>query len=371
MSAATARHHALLTGAVAKGKTTHPALELVVIDLRPPSAIPTISAAGIGSIYVGPLSCHHVWVDKGGPSTRYAIRQEHLATLANLCPKSSYLTLEADESELTAEIVAESGALIGTWTLPLAGRRDLDAFPDEPSTLAVTATGYVWDALDVRDAAHQLAPFASMVCQADHNELRTATWAGAAQTQLDAGPADKPVSLPASALPVLARMGTAGPRIVLGETEGWLHFVQDSPETRATLHVAKLTAATDDIGRTFFHGMDSRPDAALRIPGDAVTRAVERASALSTHVRLLVRDGSLVIEAADGSSTQSVVASWIGSRVPTDEATVYETATLLSALSRMDSPSDFRLALPLTPNGLAYLSTRRADFALVPMADAP
>lgn len=354
---------AAMTGRIVKAKgSTHPSLELVVFDLD----AMTVSAANAGAIWVGTLGAA---VEPDGQMSRWAIRQEHLAALAGLCPtgpKAPTLHLDAQGAELTATIGTDDKT-IGTWTLPLAGARDLNGFPDEPETLAAETHGYAWEAGQLGAALSYLAPFASAdgTLQATGTYLATATWAGAARATvpLGAGEVTHTVVLPGSAVPIIRAMPGRAP-LAVSETDAWVHLRRFN---EGTLHIAKLTQATDAILPTYFGTALVATDA-VDLPGNELVRAIERASALATHVRLQVMGDELVVEAADGSSTQRI-ACYSGPGVYEANGSVYETGPLLGAVSRFDNSAEVNLYLPQPPRPLATIVQGSVAYALVPLAE--
>lgn len=363
LDAARVKALARRTGAVVKTKgAAHPALELVVFDLSEWPA--TVRAANAGAIYVNELVCAHVDPDAGGTNTHWAIRQEHLTALAGLAPSAAQFVLDASAGELTATITT-GDETIGSWTLPLAGRRELDAFPDEPEMLTATTQGLSFDAAELIEALAHIAPFATDhgTLQVTNGTIAAATWAGAARSAIETGPTEGMIALPGAAAPILSRLATdnQSDRVRVSETEGWYHLVQ-RPLHR--LHLAKLTAAVDAIMPTYF-GPALHRAAQVDVTGSALARAVERASALTDHVRLEVQAGTLVVAAADGSSEQTVAASFVGDEVVMTDGWVFPTSTLLPVLRLLDVPATVGLTLPTGPQALAYL----ASYALVPVAD--
>lgn len=350
-----------LTGAMTKGDThTHPILGFVVFDLRRRQAPPLALAAshlGVARIEMPAMTPEEPGTDD---PLLFAVPHDHLAKLAKLTPARGQVWIETVPGAVTVELASSSLASLGRWTLPTAAKRDLDAFPDEPTDLAA-AEPTVWAADDLARALAICQPNPVSHLQVSGSLLLESTWQRATcatSHPYSTGPDD--IILPAAAASVLTKLAeTADGNVTVTPGETWTHV--EAGHVR--LYLAKLANAVDDYRRLFFGETMAYPDGNITVGSGALTTAVRRASALFDQVEITVKRDQLTVAATDGSSSHRVTIDAPDITVPPAR---FNADVFLSSLAKLE-PGTIVLSMPNEGHPYAYLADAETTVALVPL----
>lgn len=356
-----------LTGAVTKAESrTHPILGFVVFDLRREQSPPLALAAS--HLAVARIELPAMTPEAPGTDDPllFAVPHDHLAKLAKLVPGKGQVWIDTTPSGVTIELATSSFDRIGSWSVPTASKRDLDAFPDEPTEVA-TGEPTVWASDDIARALALCAPAPSTHLQVTGSLLLESTWNRATcATTHPHRTADGTIILPAAAVPILARMaeGTDG-HVTLAPGETWTH----AEAGHARVYLSQLATAVDDYQHLFFGETVPPADVNINLGRDELLTALRRASALSPQVNFDVRPGTLVIGATDGSSHHRVDIT-NGPDMP--PVATFNADVFAKGLEKLE-PGAIILTLPRPGEGqpYAYVTDDETTVALVPQQRPP
>ena len=355
-----------LTGAVVgdpKGHT-HDILGFVVFDLSrrdgPPLAL-AASAAAVARIELPAMTPEAPGSDD---PLIFAVRQAHLAKLAQLADGAQVVWLDTTPGGVTVELARSSFDVFARWTLPQAGQRDLGAFPDEPMERP-SGSPTVWAAGDLSASLALVRPVAGQHVQIGGAVMSTGTWSYAVSTTTHPSQTTTDeLILPPAAHPIMlaaARSSEGNVELAPGET--WHHVTAG----RARIYLAKLAGAVDDIAETYFGSIPPAEHTVTAALPELV-QALRRAGAFTPQVRVTLQRDRLTIEATDGSSSQHLIVTGPDLTMP---PALFHADVALGALGRLRDHEPVLVALPSDGYPFAYVSDADTVVALVPQQEAP